>query len=129
MPSSTKNPPDCFIEFEVHDGERFGQLQVVFSALQQAKRSGTFPEADYWLRLFDESARAYFWWPTEDELDEWLRRWNAAPLPQRASDPSLKTGWDFESMIEGFRSGEFDLLDCRFVSGSRARMEFEVYGW
>jgi hypothetical protein len=121
--------PGSFIEFEVNDAERFGQLQAVFAALQQAKRSGHFPEDDFWLRFFDDAARAYFWWPTDEEYDVWLRRWYATPLPQRSSDPSLQTGWLFEAMIDGFREGEFDLVDCRYVDGDRARIEFEHYAW
>jgi hypothetical protein len=129
MPLASRPEPGAFIEFAVHDAARFGQLQAVFAALQQAKRSGHFPTDDYWLAFFDAAARAYFWWPTEAEYADWLRRWYATPVPQRESDPSIQTGWLFEAMLAGFRDGEFDLVACRLVDGGRARLELEPYPW
>jgi hypothetical protein len=120
----------AFVEFEVNDGARFRKLQEVFAALQQGKRSGDFPEdQSYWLSFFDDSARAYFWWPTEAEYEEWLARWYATPLPQRWSDSSLDMGWLFEAMIDAFRNGEYDLVACRLVGGNRARIEYEPLAW
>ena len=44
-----------------------------------------------------------------------MRRWQSTPVPQRFTDPSLKTPWTLESMIDAFRNGD-DLLGCERLS-------------
>ena len=50
-------------------------------------------------------------------------------MPQRWTDPALQTGWDFGSMFDAFRNGDYDLLDCRLIAPGRARIEFDPHGW
>ncbi len=120
-------PTGEFIEFRIHDEQRFLMLVKVFEALKAAKEgSGPAPdpEAPYWQDLFDEPALAHFWWPTEEERQEHRLRWFATPVEQRWSAPSLETAWDFASMVEAFYSGEYNLIACRCVSSQLGRFEF-----
>jgi hypothetical protein len=118
---------NAFVEFEVADDPRFNQVAAVIQALANAKRSGEFPDDDYWLKFFDADAMRHFWSPTATELDEWRRRWLASPVERRFSDPSLKTAWTFGSMIDAFRNGEYELLGCRRVDGRMGRLEYEPF--
>ena len=113
-----------FIEFRVDNSKRFIALCKVFEALREDKRKETFRNDDEWLLLFDEEALSHFWWPTEEELAAYKKRWKSTPLPQRWSDPSLKHPWGFFSMIDAFKNGEYDLVRCRMISHDRAFLEY-----
>ena len=115
---------ESYIEFEISEPARFDRLVQVVEALRQAKLSGDFRDDQYWLGFFDEMAQSHFWWPTEEELNEWKRRWDATPVLQRSTDPSLERPWHFGSMIDAIREGEYELVRCSQVSDSVGRLEF-----
>ncbi|MEH2273786.1 MAG: hypothetical protein V7K40_02935 [Nostoc sp.] len=79
--------------------------------------------------FFDHKALSHFWWPSEEEETEHLRRWFATPVEQRWTDPSLETPWGFESMFDAFQNGEYQLVACSMVSADRARLEFEPFSY
>jgi hypothetical protein len=79
--------------------------------------------------LFDEHVLAHFWWPSEQERQEYWQRWWATPVPQRWTDPTLKHPWDFESMIDSFLNGEYELLSCRLLTSDTAVLEFLPFGF
>jgi hypothetical protein len=81
----------AFIEFKVSGEYRFQRLRGVFVALQNAKASHAWQSDEYWLQYFNEEERATFWWPSEEELNEWKQRWFSTSLPERWSDPTLRT--------------------------------------
>jgi len=119
-----------YVEFEIADEDRFRQLEAVVAGLAEAKRIDDFRDDEYWLRFFDTEARSHFWQPTEEEKQDWLRRWQSTPVEQRWSDPSLlELPWDFGSMIDAFKNGDYELLGCRRVSERVGRIEFEPFGW
>jgi hypothetical protein len=120
---------DFFVEFEIADEDRYDRLQRVVGALVAAKRADSFGEDSAWLEFFDPEARSHFWWPTEKEEQDWLRRWYSTPLDRRWTDPSLETPWRFEAMIDAFKNGDYELLSCRRVSERLGRIEFEPFGW
>ena len=117
---------DSHLEFTLADAERFTKLQAAFAALKDSK-SGDFtdPDDEYWLTFFDESSLKHFWWPTPEEVADWQRRWEATPVPQRFTDPSLKTPWGFTSMIHAFNDGEYDLIAIDRTSDSTGRLRFD----
>jgi hypothetical protein len=118
-----------FVEFEVADEDRFRRLVAVFDALRAAKVADEWRDDDYWLAFFDAEARSHFWWPTAAEQDDWNRRWFSTPVPQRFTDPSLVTPWDFGSLIDAFRNGDYELLGCEQVSERAGRLFFDPHGW
>lgn len=121
---------DFSVEFEVSGEESYRRLDAVITALASAKRDEDFRDDTYWLAYFDETERSRFWWPTPSEREEWRRRWQAAPVALRLSDPSFRPpAWDFGSMIDAFRNGDYDLLGCRRQSPHVGRLEFEPHGW
>jgi hypothetical protein len=116
-----------FIEFELIDNKRFEMLAAIFEALRTAKQSGDFRDNAYWLSFFDNTALSHFWNPTKDELLEWERQWKATPFQDRLSDPNLKRLWEFGSMIDAFRDGEYELIACRHVSANIGQLEFAPF--
>lgn len=120
----TRRAHPCYVEFHADDDGCFGKLEAVVAALAQAKEADHWRDDDYWLGFLDEAARAHFWWPTNSEREEWSRRWFAKPVERRTSDPSLETPWDFGSMIDAFRNGEYRLLGLRRLGDGVARIEY-----
>lgn len=118
-----------FVEFTVGDEEAYARLGAVVGALAKAKADDDFRDDEFWRRLFNDEALARFWWPTEAERADWLRRWQATPVDKRMDDPSLVTPWDFGSMIDAFRNGEYDLMGLRRVRPDRARLEYEPHAY
>jgi hypothetical protein len=120
---------DFFVEFEIVSEDGFGRLSAVFNALRHAKQSDRWQDDNYWLAFFDEDARSHFWWPSPEELKDWERRWFSTPVPDRFTDESLKTPWDFGSMIEAFRNGDYELVDCERITKKTGRLSFDPDGW
>lgn len=116
-----------FIEFEVVREDRYPPLVGVVEALRLAKQEDVWPDDDFWLTLFDAEARSYFWWPTAADLAAYPHRWGATPASERPYDPTLETPWDFGSMIDAFRNGEYEILGCRRSSPTTARLDFDPY--
>ncbi|MDH3582870.1 MAG: hypothetical protein OER86_01500, partial [Phycisphaerae bacterium] len=121
---------DSYIDFTLLDDERFAKLVAIFNALRDAKR-GDFPDAedDYWRTFFDDRSLEHFWWPTPEELADWQQRWESTPVDRRFNDPSLKTPWDFASMIEAFYNGEYDLVSIDRTSDTTGQLQFVPEAW
>ncbi|AFZ14187.1 hypothetical protein Cri9333_3358 [Crinalium epipsammum PCC 9333] len=105
-----------YIEFAVTDDKRFEDLQRVFNQLKMDKDEDNISDDEQYLSLFDEEARKYFVWSTPEEDALW-------------TDPSLNCGWDFGSMIDAFKNGEFSLLSCEKVSLNTARLNFYAHAY
>lgn len=114
-----------YIEFAVTDEKRFKDLQQVLNKLKSDKDEESIGDDEQYLDLFDEEARRYFRWSTPEEDALWAKRWFATPIETRWSDdPALKRGWDFGSMIDAFRNGEYILRSCEMVDCNVARLNF-----
>jgi hypothetical protein len=117
------------VEFAVADEDRFCRLAAAFDAVRTAIQSDDWRDDNYWLGFFDSEALSRFWRPTAAEREDWLRRWSATPAPQRFTDPSLVTPWDFGSMIDAFQNGDYELVGCERVSPKVGRLLFEPHIW
>lgn len=115
------------VNFKLADSNRFGMLQRVFDALRDAKNDDAIDADDKsWRSYFDDDALSHFWNPTPGELADWTRRWQATPAEKRFTDPTLQTPWDFESMIEAFQNGEYNLSRVVRTSENTGAVQFEA---
>jgi len=119
---------NCYVEFRADDEGRFARLVAVVDALRADKQAGVLTPGPKWRAYFDERALAHFWWPTAAEAEEHARRWFATPVPERFTDPSLVTPWEFDSLIDAFANGEYELVGVR-RSGEHGRIEFCPYAF
>ena len=144
---NTSFPHICFIEFRVTSKERFQVLAHVFDLLKQEKsrrlvaikknESESREEQEQVLQklvnvlfdLLDERVLANFWWPSKQEVEDYVRQWKATPIPQRFDAQSSKSPWDFESMIDCFMNGEYELIACRLLNSSIAVFEFFPFSY
>ncbi len=116
-----------YIEFEINDFARFRSFQKIFHKLKIDKESRSFEDWKIYLEYFDEEAKSYFGWYSEEENTDWLKKWESTPLDIRWKDKSLKRKWDFESMIASFEDGEYELVSCEKKSDKKARLFFAPY--
>jgi hypothetical protein len=117
------------ITFRYTDEAQLERVRRVIDALSDAKKTGEFRDDGHWLAFFDEPARAHFRWSTESEDDEWRRRWFDTPVSQRMGDPSLQRGWDFASLVEAFRNGDYDLGPVQPQEPGIAVLQFRPGGY
>jgi hypothetical protein len=66
--------------------------------------------------LCDDRVLSHFWWPSLQEREEHWKHWKATPIPQRLTDPTLATPWDFESMVDSLLTGEYEFLSCHLLA-------------
>ena len=116
------------IYFNIVDEERFAMAVRAYDHIRQCKEAEKWPETDNeWKLYFDQQALSHFWWPTQEEKDDWARRWTATPVPQRFTEPSLKTPWDFMSMFDAFQNGEYTLLPIERVNPKSGILPFDPH--
>ena len=100
-----------------------------YDRIRECKTKDEWPDTkEEWTRYFDSRALSHFWWPTEAELLEWKRRYFATPLPKRSTDPSLQRPWDFMSLFEAFKNGDYALLPIGRLSEKEAILPFDPLG-
>lgn len=116
-----------YLEFAVTDDKRFQNLQKLFSRLKADKDEENIGDDQIYLALINEDTRKHFRWSTPEENIVWLEKWYSTPIETRWTDPSLDRGWDFGSMIDAFRNGEYSLLSCEMVSQKTARLTFYAH--
>lgn len=115
------------VTFDLADPIRFAMLERAFNALRDAKGNHGINMDDQSLRsFFDEASLSHFWKPTPEELADWSDRWFNTPVEKRFTDPMLKTPWQFESTIDAFRNGDYNLLRIIRTSDVGAALQFQA---
>ncbi|MDM5155410.1 hypothetical protein QUF88_16840 [Bacillus sp. DX1.1] len=121
---------NCYFEFVIHKEAHFQKLREFFYKLKEEKEKEMIDCSDsMWLEYFEEDVLKQFWWPTEKELYNYRILWEQTPVEERLTDPKLVTPWDFESMIDAFACGEYELISCEKASNNIGRIEFYPYAW
>ena len=120
----------CFVAFKVDNVARFEALRAAYEAIKHDKDTDEWRVEEDWLSFFDDEALAYFWWPTKEETEAYWARWWGTPIPQRWTDPAVQApSWDFLSMIDAFKNGEYELQACRLVDEGHGQLEFDPWAF
>jgi len=119
----------CYIRFQIASQSQLERLQRIVSELRSDKQSGEFRADLEWMTCFTTEELKSFWNPTQAELADWQRRWLATPVSERSKDPSLQTPWDFRSMIDAIRNGEYELLGVRTDDMTTGFLEFDPHAY
>ena len=93
--------------------------------MREAKKDGSFPEDAQWRAYFSDEEIGTFWWPTDEERKDWERRWFSTPVERQLDDPSLETPWDFGSMLDAIRDGDYTIIGVRTEGGIDGFLEFD----
>lgn len=118
-----------FIEFSVNDPQRFQRLKCAFDELKKDKNSGTFRSDEDWPKLFDSAALDCFSWQSAEGRRQWLDDSQHHPILVTPTEDATGLRWDFFSMIDAFRNGEYELRSCELVASGKGRMEFFAFAY
>lgn len=118
-----------YIEFEVSDPERFERLKAVFLELKKDKDADDFRPDEEWPKLFDEESLDFFYWPTSAERAQWLNDMSYRPILITPTEETQGQQWDFFSMIDAFRNGEYELQQCEMESPGNGKLEFYSFAY
>ncbi|GIN86247.1 hypothetical protein J6TS2_26330 [Heyndrickxia sporothermodurans] len=119
-----------YFEFQIHNERHFQGMKDFFYELKVEKEQGTIDCSDAkWMDFFEEEVLQRFWWPTEEELHHFSEIWMNTPVEKRFTESQLQHPWDFESMIDAFANGEYELIFCEKISFNKGRIEFYPYAW
>jgi hypothetical protein len=117
------------VRFAIESEERFAALTRAFERIRECKAQDKWPdEKEDWTSYFDSKALGHFWWPTTAELKDWEKRYFSTPVPKRFTDPSLRHGWDFLSLFEAFKNGDYELHAIMRLSEEEAALPFDPHG-
>src|SRR5579884_3655926 len=148
-------PYQCFIKFRIPSDERFHALSRAFDVLKQEKQKileelahdadeEDDEEVDRRVEekkrkedaiantlfdLFDEQALSHFWWPSQQDWEAYLRRWNSTPIPQRFTNPTFDHPWDFSSMVDSLLSGEYAFVSCHLLESNVGVLIYLIDSW
>ncbi|QDT56695.1 hypothetical protein Pan44_47520 [Caulifigura coniformis] len=114
------------VEFTAPDAVAFDRFRGVFEALKQDKDSDKFRPDDQWPELFDREALDCFNWWTDEDRARWLPGIPDFELSHQAGRPRLE--WEFFSMIEAFKNGDYQLIACQRNDNGQSRLEYDPFG-
>jgi hypothetical protein len=112
------------IHFEQLPTENIPKLKALFSLLKQQKDADALEGEDI-RRLLGSVVDEKFWHPTEEERQDWQRRWDSTPVEKRFTDPSLKTPWDFDSWVDALENAEIQYLRLSIEQDGHGVLEFD----
>lgn len=113
-----------FIEFNISTPERFAALQRAFGILKHDKDADDWRSNDELLEFFDEESLSKFYWPPEDERRQRLEDLRTRPIAITPTDQTAGLEWDFDSLIDAFVNGEYNLISCEMCEDNKARLCF-----
>lgn len=118
-----------FIEFIVNSPERFQALRRVFLELKRDKDADEWRTTEMLLLFFDEESLRYFYWPASDERKRRLEDLRTRPVTETPTEQATGTKWDFDSMVDAFVNGEYELCDCEMYAPDKARLTFNALAY
>jgi hypothetical protein len=118
------------VKFTIASEDRYTALVSAYGRIRECKSADAWPEKkEDWAPYFDAKALSHFWWPTDAELEGWKHRYFSTPVPKRFTDPSLQHPWDFLSMFDAFKNGDYALLPIERISSSEAVLMFDPFAY
>jgi hypothetical protein len=105
----------CFVEFSPNNQDSIFRVNELFGLIKSAKESTDTPDEVCLAKQFLDEERAYFWNPSDEEQKEWNDFWFSTPISIRHSTQMAIPPWDFESMLDAFWSGDYDLIGIRQI--------------
>lgn len=113
-----------FVEFSISSPERFAALRRVFAELKRDKDAEDWRSNEELLKVFDAEALSHFYWPPDDVRRQRLEDLRTRPIIETPTEQATGLTWDFDSLMDAFVNGEYNLLSCEMVDDRKARLNF-----
>ncbi|HSW13386.1 MAG TPA: hypothetical protein VLI06_11140 [Solimonas sp.] len=116
-----------YVKFRIAGEQNFEAVEHIIQAFIAEAQGAPQRSDEDWLALFGDESKAYFWWPTPQEEDEWKATWFGTPYQQRHL--LLPTRWDFGSLIETVKNNEWELLGVSRSDDGTAIISFVSHAY
>ena len=113
-----------FVDFLITSPERFAALHRVFTELKHDKDAGDWRSSEDMLKLFDAESLNHFYWPPDDVRRQRREDLRTRPIILTPTEQATGLTWDFDSLMDAFINGEYNLLSCEMAGPGKARMSF-----
>lgn len=113
-----------FVEFTISSPERFSALQRAFAELKHDKDADDWRSNDELLEFFDAESRSHFYWPPDDVRRQRLEDLRTRPILVAPTESATGLRWDFDSLMDAFVNGEYNLLSCEIIGGEKGRLNY-----
>jgi hypothetical protein len=117
-----------YIDFRFSDLARFQRLANIFAELKIDKDKNEFRPLEKWPELFDSASLQEFRWLTTAEKMQQIRKYSDV-IKEFAAQQNTAVRWDFYSMIEAFKDGEYELIACNQIGPGIGRLEFNAFAY
>src|SRR5579871_5098713 len=118
-----------FVEFSISSQERFAALQRVFGELKRDKEACNWRSNGEFLNLFDAEALSHFHWPPDDVRRQRLEDLRTKLTIETPTEQATGLRWDFDSLVDAFVNGEYNLLNCEMTDDGKARLNFDALAY
>ena len=118
-----------FVEFSIRSTEQFTALQRVFAELKHDKDANDWRSNDELMKFFDSESLRHFFWPADDVRRQRLEDLRSRPIIETPTERSTGLTWDFDSLIDAFVNGEYNLISCEMTKNGRARFVFDAVAY
>lgn len=113
-----------FVEFSILSPERFAALQRAFAELKRDKDADDWRSNEELEKVFDAEALSHFYWPPDDVRRQRLEDLRTRPIIVTPTEQATGLTWDFDSLMDAFVNGEYNLLSCELIDDRKARLNF-----
>ena len=76
------------------------------------------------LDLFDTESRSHFYWPPDDVRRQRLEDLRTRVVLETPTEQATGLTWDFDSFVDAFLNGEYNLLSCEKIHDGKGRLNF-----
>ncbi len=118
-----------FVEFSIQSPERFAALQRVFAELKHDKDANDWRSSDELVKFFDSEALRHLFWPADDVRRQRLEDLRTRPIIETPTERSTGLTWDFDSLIDAFVNGEYNLISCEMTKNRMPRFAFDALAY
>jgi hypothetical protein len=113
-----------FVEFTISSRKRFSALQRVIAELKHDKDADDWRSNDELLKFFDAESRSHFYWPLDDVRRRRVEDLLTRVVLETPTEQATGLTWDFDSLMDAFVNGEYNLLRCETIHDGKARLNF-----
>ncbi|WP_425617383.1 hypothetical protein NA78x_001058 [Anatilimnocola sp. NA78] len=117
-----------YIDFSI-PAARFAPLQRAFAELKRNKDVDDWRSNEELLEFFDAESLGSFVWLQDDRRRQRLEDLRTRPILLTPTNQAVGAKWDFDSLIDSFVNGEYELLNCERSADGDARLKFNAWAY
>ncbi|WP_338752709.1 hypothetical protein [Bacillus sp. FJAT-52991] len=122
----------CYIDFSFSHLNIFLRIQKLFHYIKERKKdviqTENFDDDIQLLDFFTEEELNYFWWPTEQENEEFWDIYIKLPKEKRL-EHLTSVPWDYATVFGEIGVGDYEITDCKMISNDKGRVYYYPIGF